>query len=135
MKSSVVGDSVEGDGLDLQCRKFTLHPPKKNKDLNLVVYPFKLSIFGYATVKKEFSKSETLVKETSGRNVGDEIHGETVGGFSAKAPSKPEVKHATSTHKASFITTRGQSFAFVEIGVRDHLQSLAGQGRVESESK
>ncbi|MGO4803454.1 hypothetical protein ACEN2T_29730 [Pseudomonas sp. W22_MBD1_FP4] len=133
MNSSAVGASVEGDGLELKCRKFTLHQPKRNKDLNLLIYPFKLSIFGYATVKKEFSKSETLVNKTSGCNVGDSIHGEAVGGFSAKAPSKPEVKHATATHKASFIITRGQSFAFVEIGVRDHLQSLAGQSRIDSE--
>lgn len=114
---------MEGEGLSLQCRKFTAHPPYRHKDTQKLVFPFKLSIFGLATVSKAYQEGTKPFYATSHRDVGDEIHGEAVGGFSSKAPSKPEIKHATGTHKASFVATRGPSYAYVEIGVRDQLQA------------
>ena len=125
MITSGVGDSVEGDGLNLQCRKLYLHGPIKSKDLNRLIYTFKLSIHGFATVSKSLPENAIAVSESSRTDIGDAIHGEAIGGYSFKAPGRQTVDHATSTHKAKFISTRSQSFAFVEIGVRDHLQAAA----------
>lgn len=125
MRSSAIGDSVEGNGLDLQCRKFHLHGPTKTKLTKGLVYTFKLSIHGYARVSKTLADKTAPISSSSRLDEGDEIHGETINGFSSKPPGRPEVKHATSTHKATFVSTRGQSFASVEIGVRDQLQSIS----------
>lgn len=133
MRTSAVGDSVEGSALKLQCRKFLLQKPIKNKHTNSMVFPFKLNIHGYATVTKELSENLEKIFEKSRTNEGDEIHGETINGFSAKAPGKPSVDHATSTHKATFVATRGQSYATVEIGIRDQLQAI--QKRITHEKK
>lgn len=124
MRTSAIGDSVEGNALELQCRKFSLHGPTKTKKTKALVFAFKLSIHGFARVAKELQDSTNQISEDSMIDEGDEIHGETINGFSSKAPSRPEVKHATSTHKASFVSTRGPSYAVVEIGVRDQLQAI-----------
>jgi len=124
MRSSAIGDSVEGNALELQCRKFHLQGPIKTKLTKGLVFSFKLSIHGFARVSKTLAEKCTPISDASRLNEGDEIHGETINGFSSKPPSRPEVKHATSTHKATFVATRGQSFASVEIGVRDQLQAI-----------
>lgn len=125
MRLSAIGDSVEGNGLELQCRKFHLQGPIKSKLANRLVYTFKLSIHGFARVSKVLPDSTTKISEDSLINEGDEIHGETINGFSSKAPGRPKLQHATSTHKASFVATHGHSYASVEIGVRDQLQAIS----------
>lgn len=128
MRLSAIGDSVEGNGLELQCRKFHLQGPIKSKLVKGLVFTFKLSIHGFARVSKILPDPSTKISEGSLLNEGDEIHGETINGFSSKAPGRPKIKHATSTHKASFVATHGQSYATVEIGVRDQLQAITTTG-------
>lgn len=129
MRTSAVGDSVEGNALILQCRKFSLQGPIRSKHTKSLVYTFKLNIHGFATITKELAETSIKISENSLLNEGDEIHGETINGFSTKAPGKETVDHATSTHKATFVSTRGQSYATVQIGIRDQLQAI--QKRIE----
>lgn len=124
MRASSIGDSVEGNALELQCRKFKMHGPTKSKFTKRLVFSFKLSIHGFARITKSLSEDCSKISPDSMLSEGDEIHGETINGFSSKPPGREEVKHATSTHKATFVATRGQSYAQVEIGVRDHLQAI-----------
>jgi hypothetical protein len=129
MRTSAIGDSVEGNALKLQCRKFSLQGPIRSRHTNGLVYTFKLNIHGFATITKELVETSTKISDKSLMKEGDEIHGETINGFSSKAPGRETVDHATSTHKATFVSTRGPSFATVEIGIRDQLQAI--QKRIE----
>lgn len=124
MRASSIGNSVEGNALALQCRKLKMHGPIKSKLTKRLVYNFKLSIHGFAKVTKPLSDECEQISPGSMISEGDEIHGETINGFSVKPLGREEVKHATGTHKATFVATRGQSYASVEIGVRDHLQAI-----------
>ncbi|MFJ3112320.1 hypothetical protein [Pseudomonas putida] len=129
MRTSAVGDSVEANALELQCRKFALNGPTKSKLTNALVYNFKLSIHGFARITKPLGSDEPQTFSAAMIQEGDEIHGESITGFSSKAPGRQEVKHATSTHKATFVSTKGKSYARVEIGVRDHLQAIGCEPR------
>ncbi|CAM3805780.1 hypothetical protein CCOS865_01851 [Pseudomonas reidholzensis] len=124
MRKSAIGDSIEGNALELQCRKFKMNGPTKSKFTKALVFNFKLSIHGFARISKPLGDTETQVSDKSMINVGDEIHGESINGFSSKPMGREEVKHATSTHKATFVSTRGKSYANVEIGVREFLQAI-----------
>lgn len=88
-----------------------------------MIYPFKLSIHGYARISKTYEAGKALKSTKSFIAEGDEIHGEAVDGYSCKPLGKPTVEHATATHKASFVKARGGAYAHVEIGVRDQLAS------------
>ena len=124
MRSSAIGDSVEGDSLELQCRKISLHGPTKNKLSPKLVFSFKLSIHGYARIAKPLADLTAVLSQTSHVSEGDEIHGERIFGFSFKPLGRQEVKHATGTHKATFVATKANSYALIEIGVREHLQAI-----------
>lgn len=121
MKSSDVCTSIEGESLEITCRKFMPKPPKRDAKLGKLVYPFKLSIHGSATIKKEFENKGNPWREISHLNHNDEIHGEALDCFAGKPLKKPDLINATGTHKAMRLTTYGGSYAHVEIGIREHL--------------
>lgn len=122
MKSVVIGASVEGHSIQLQCRKYINLLPMKDKKLGRMIYPFKLNIFGRVEIKKKLEDGCTPISSKSMLDVGDEILGETLYGHCEKALPKPEIKKGTSSHSASFIKSRGHSFARVDIGIREVLQ-------------
>ena len=124
-KHTQVGSSIEGNSLGLQTRKFLPRPPEKDSILGVVVYPFKLGIFGLAQIAAELVPRKAIWSANSALNLGDELHGESISGKSEKPLSKPAVSAATGTHRASFITTKGRSFAIIEVGVRALLQKKA----------
>ena len=124
MKSSEIGASVEGESLILQSRKYTVHVPYRDRDTKMMVYPFKLSIFGIATIKKALS-GVNPVNPTSFIDEDDEVHGTSLSGHSSKILGRETVQHATHTHKATFVTTRGLSYAVVEAGTREQMQQVA----------
>lgn len=133
MRSAKVCSSVEGETLELQCRKFSVQQPRRHPDLGKVIHPFKISIHGYARVVKPYLKPYSAVGPNDGSTplrqqsmliLGDEIHGEAVDGYGQKPIGRPEVRHATASHKATFVKVRG-GYAHVEISVRDHLSSAA----------
>lgn len=126
MKSAVKGASVEGMSIEVQCRKYTNLLPKKDLVLARTIYPFKLSIFGKVRILKELDSEAVLVSKTSLTSVDDEILGEAIYGHCEKVLPKPEVKHATASHKASFIKTRGHSYARVDAGTREVMQAIEG---------
>lgn len=106
--------------MELQCRKFSPQPPRKDPKLGLI-YPFKLSIHGFARITKPYQLANQAKHDKSLLALGDEVHGEAVDGFSKKPVGRPRVEHATHTHKATFVDLRGGAYAHVEIGVRDQL--------------
>lgn len=122
MRSAEICTSVEAEVLKLQCRKFFLQQPRKNAKLGNVVYPFKVSIHGRAWVSKPYEDGVPSLRPQSMRDLGDEVHGETLDGFAQKPIAKPRIDHGTSSHKASFVEIR-RGYAHVEIGMRDHLNS------------
>ncbi len=124
MKSVTKGASVEGSSIEVQCRKYTNLLPKKDLALARTIYPFKLSIFGKVRVLKRLEAGTELVCAMSMTNVDDEILGEAIYGHCEKALPKPEIKQGTSSHKASFIKTRGHSYARVDAGTREVMQAI-----------
>lgn len=121
MRLSTIGSTVEGEKMELQCRKFSSHPPRRDSKLKKLVYPFKLSIHGFARITETYQDGKELCRETSHTALGDEVHGEAIDGFSLKPHGKERVEHATGTHKATFVSLRGGAYAHVEIGVREQL--------------
>lgn len=121
-KLTAIGASIEALSLGLQARKFLPRLPERDAKINVVVYPFKLSIFGKARIEKELSPLKAIWLESSHLNLGDELHGESVTGHSEKPLARPSIEHATGTHRASVLRTKGRSFARIEIGVRALLQ-------------
>lgn len=89
-----------------------------------MIYPFKLSIHGSATVEKTYDEEDQLSRKESFWSLGDEVHGEAVDGYAGKPIKTPVVVNATHTHKAQSVTIRGGAYAHVEIGIRDHLTSV-----------
>lgn len=128
MKSGSSGSSVEGSAIEVQCRKYYNLLPFMDKTLNRIVYPFKLSIFGKVKVVKVLDEGTQLVCLTSMVKLGDEIMGAAIAGHCAKALPKPQIINATATHKASFIKTRGHSYARLDAGMREVLQAKLPQG-------
>lgn len=129
MRLSQVCSSIEGETLELQCRKFSPQPPRRDPKVGKLIYPFKISIHGYARITKPFESKTAAIREESLLNVDDEIHGEAVDGYGLKPVGRPTIEHATATHKASFVTVKGGAYAHVEIGVRDHLESSRSQNK------
>lgn len=123
MKAAQTGASVEGSAIEVQCRKYTHLLPFKDSVLDRMVYPFKLSIFGKVRVVKVLDEGAILVCAESMIELGDEIMGEAIAGHCAKALPKPQIKNATAAHKASFIKTRGHSYARLDAGIREIMQS------------
>lgn len=123
MKSGSTGSSVEGSAIEVQCRKYYNLLPFLDKTLNRMVYPFKLSVFGKVKVVKVLDDDATLVCGNSMIALGDEIMGESIAGHCAKALPKPQIINATASHKASFIKTRGHSYARLDAGMREVLQA------------
>ena len=121
MKSSVICTSIEGNAIDLQCRKLTVHPPRREIGVG-IVYPFKLGIRGNATIARPLNAGESPWRLSSYLAIGDEVFGETVDGFSGKPVKDAKVKKASGRHKGSFVTVKGRAYAHVEIGVRELLQ-------------
>lgn len=124
MRSASVCTSIEGEKIYIECRKFTIQPPRRES--GKCFYPFKISIHGEATVKQVYDGEGQLKSKRSFWAEGDEIHGEAIDGYAGK-PIKNnniEVVNKTHTHKAQAITIRGGAYAHVEIGVRDHLASV-----------
>lgn len=122
MKSASVCTSIEGEKISIVCRKFSPQPPRK--DSGKMIFPFKLSIHGSATVEKAYEYQDQLKRKESYWSVGDEIHGEAVDGYAGKPIGPRDLLNATHTHKAQGVTIRGGAYAHVEIGVRDHLTSV-----------
>ncbi|WP_122491405.1 hypothetical protein [Pseudomonas viridiflava] len=130
MKSGNTGHSVEGSAIELQCRKYHNLLPFMDKALNRMVYPFKLSIFGKVKIVKVLDDGVVPISESSMIALGDEIMGESIGGHCAKALPKPQIINATASHKASFIKTRGHSYARLDTGMREVIQSKSLLGPV-----
>lgn len=130
MRYAEVCTSIEAEKMEIQCRRFTARTPKKDAKLGKTVYPFKLSIHGFARVTEAYAKDAILYRDESHTGSDDELHGTTVDGFAVKPLGKQRVEHATGTHKATYVQCRGGVYAHVEIGVREHLakdqQELAG---------
>lgn len=124
MRSTTVCNSVEGDTIELQCRKFYTHPPRRDPNRGLV-YPFKVSIHGFARISKPYETNAPISRKESFVGEGDEIHGEALDGYSLKPIAKAKIEHATSTHKASFVTLR-KGYAHIEIGMREHMAKITG---------
>ncbi|NMG29446.1 hypothetical protein [Aromatoleum evansii] len=89
-----------------------------------LIYPFKVSIHGFARVVKAYESESSLFRKSSFWKVDDEIHGEALDGHSSKPISRPTVTAATATHKASFVDIRN-GYAHVEIGIREHMSKIA----------
>jgi hypothetical protein len=121
-KLTQVGESIEGQSLSLQTRKFLARPPERDSVLGAIVYPFKLGIFGLATVVLELNPKKAIWAAASKLDLGDELHAEAIYGKCEKPLAKPRVAAATGTHRAAFLTTKGRSFAKIEVGVRALLQ-------------
>lgn len=121
MKSSEICTSIEGESIELQCRKLTVHQPRREPDLG-IVYPFKLGIRGIARIKQPLDSGSKPWRSTSYLAIGDQVSGETVDGFSCKPVKGVAVKKASGRHKGSFVTIRRRAYAHVEIGVRELLQ-------------
>lgn len=122
MKSACVCTSIEGETISIVCRKFSPQPPRRES--GKLVYPFKLSIHGSATIGKAYDGKDQLKRDESFWSEGDEVHGEAVDGYAGKPIKAPVLVNETHTHKAQAVTIRGGAYAHVEIGVRDHLASI-----------
>lgn len=118
MTSSVIGDSVEGESLRLQCQKFSFIKPTKNKTTSQITYNFKMHIQGYAKVSQTLSANTQPIKKTSKLELDAQIYGDIISGFSCKPPNKSTPDNTTSTEK--YFDTRGHSFAYVESEIRDN---------------
>jgi hypothetical protein len=118
-----VGDSIEGEKIELQCRKFQPHTPRRDAKMGCLVHPFKLSIFGKAWITEAYVGNKTLFCEGSKLELSDEVRGEAIDGFALRLLGKPAVVNATSSHKATSLRCRGGVYAHVEIGVREQLQA------------
>lgn len=121
MRSNVVCSSIEGEGMELQCRKFFPRPPRK-LPTGTIIYPFTLSIYGIATVTKTLESQKSTWQTTSMVALDDSINGESIDGYAEKPLGKPVVRKGTGRHKASFIVSKAHCFAHVQIGTRDSLQ-------------
>jgi hypothetical protein len=117
-----ISDSIEGELLGLQTRKFLPRPPRKDEIVGKIVYPFKLTILARATVTGELVPKRPIWSPHSHLNVGDELQGESIEGHASKPLRTPSVAPATGRHKASFLIAKGPAFAKLEIPVRARLQ-------------
>jgi hypothetical protein len=122
VKLTAIGTSVEALSFGLQTRKFLPRIPERDATINAVVYPFKLSIFGKVRINKELEPKKAIWLASSRLDLGDELHGEAINGRCEKPLGRPSIEHATGTHRASVLSTRGRSFAQIEIGIRALLQ-------------
>ena len=125
MRYTDVSESIEGNALNIQCRKFNARPPCKDVTLGTIIFPFKLGILALATIAVELTPKACIWCETSHLDLGDSLQGEAIEGQCARPLGKVEVKPATAKHKASFLTTKGKSFARIEVGTRALLQRKA----------
>lgn len=121
MRYSSVCESIEAEKIEIRCRKFVPQQPRMDPKLGKVIYPFKLNIHGFARISEVYPSSKKSYKEKSYRGADDEIHGETLDGFSLKPAGKTRVKRGSGSHKAQFVQCRGGSYVHVEIGVREQL--------------
>lgn len=124
MVFTALDDSIEGQTIGLQARKFLIYPPQKRGELGMV-FPFKLSIFGIATINVELTPKRYFLSEKSALNLGDELRAESVNGFARKTVRKPQVTAATGTHQAQFSEAKGGAYAHIQVPQRSIAQKKA----------
>lgn len=116
--------SIEAEEAKMECRKFLQRnrPPFRHIKLKTTVYPFKLNIYGIATIEKELNPKKAQECKESCLNLNESIQGESIKGFTSD--KKPNIKliNATSSHKGTSIKTNSFTFASIEIPVRYLLQ-------------
>lgn len=122
MKGVQQGNSLEAVCLSLKTRKFYPQPPYRHETLGKLVYPFKLGIRSEAIIEEAYPSGHAYFDQSSSREEGDQLQGETLSGFSSKS-IRPEVNHGSGTHKATFAKARAGSYARIDIPVREIIES------------
>ncbi len=115
-------DSIEGDRVEFQCRKFNPLRSRFENRLRKVVFPAKLNIFGITTITEEILPKVPRIKDDSALNIDDSLHAETILIFSEKIIPDPVVKNATGRHKASLSATGAFTYAEIIVPKRDMAQ-------------
>ncbi|MCK9375695.1 MAG: hypothetical protein M0P73_06050 [Syntrophobacterales bacterium] len=115
-------NSIEGQKVSLQCRKFTSFRPRVDSKMTQSIFPFKLAISSLAIISEELEPKEHRFRPTSILDQDACLLGETIDGFSLKPLSSPKIVHGSAKHEASLIYSKGFVYAHIEIGVRALLQ-------------
>lgn len=115
-------NSIEGERLLLQCRKFSPLRPRNDDVMKQLVFPFKLGISSLVTITEELNPKNYRFKAGSILDMDVSLLGETIDGFSLKPLGTQKIVQGSAQHKASEINTKGFAYAHVEIGLRALLQ-------------
>lgn len=89
-----------------------------------MVYPFRLSIHGYAFVTQALAPEAKPVDPESDCAVGAEVRGESLWGYAGKV-SRPELKQLTGGHKGTEVAAQRHALVRLETPLRQVLERAA----------
>lgn len=106
-------DSLECQRALIKARKINPLRPSTNAVLNALVYNWKLQFAAEAVIEEELTPKRTKIQSTSKLDLGDQIDGKMIEGFSTHPISRPEVRADSGRHRGQFSEASG--FVFCQV--------------------
>ena len=113
-------DSIECKKANLKARSVNPLPPYLEPRLNGLAWPWKLKEAAQATITLELDPKAAVIDPASKLDVGEQINGKQIEGFSTKKLSPARVEPDSSRHRGQFTEASG----FVYCSVRSSYYEL-----------
>jgi hypothetical protein len=97
----------------IKARNIVQLMPYRHAKLNEQVWPGKLKESAEAVIEQELSPKKAVLDPTSKLNLGDQINGKMIEGFSTHSIPRPEVRTDSSSHRGQFSVASGFVFCRV----------------------
>jgi hypothetical protein len=97
----------------IKARNIVQLMPYRHAKLNEQVWPWKLKESAEAVIEQELSPKKAVLDPTSKLNLGDQINGKMIEGFSTHSIPRPEVRTDSSSHRGQFSVASGFVFCRV----------------------
>ena len=108
-----MAESLECQKALIKARNVRQLMPYTHTKLNERVWPWKLQESAEAVIEEELNPKRARIEPTSKLNLGDQINGKMIEGFSTNSIPRPEVRTDSSSHRGQFSVASGFVFCRV----------------------
>jgi len=108
-----MAESLECQRAVIKARNILQLMPYRHTKLNDPVWPWKLKESAEAVIEQELEPKKAVLDPTSKLNLGDQINGKMIEGFSTHSIPRPEVRTDSSKHRGQFSVATGYVHCWV----------------------
>lgn len=108
-----MAESLECQRASIKARNVRQLFPYKHTRLDQQVWPWKLQESAEAVITRELDPKRAVLEPTSKLNLGDQINGKMIEGFSTHSIPRPEKGADSSSHRGQFSEATGYVHCWV----------------------